>query len=311
MNDAHDLDLWAFPGADTVRIDETDGAGELDGDPILVLIAHPDQTAIGTRFSVACCGSVDIGRSHDCELSFPDAVSVSRIHARIVSAADGVFIEDLDSTNGTFVNQSRVGDRTKLSSGDRVQLGDLHFKFLRAHDPEHAYHAALYQLALQDGLTEVANKRRFDDELQREFARAGRYGRTFSLILFDVDDFKSINDSHGHLCGDVVLQKIARLAAQMMRREATLARLGGDEFGILNPEVSADGAFILAEKLRLLIASEDFAPEVGHTRIAVTCSFGVAELDPDMATPDEVFHAADTALYRSKRDGANRTTTHV
>ena len=116
-------------------------------------------------------------------------------------------------------------------------------------------------------------------------------------ILFDVDDFKQINDEHGHLCGDFVLQQIARIGRREMRREELLGRLGGDEFGILSPEVEADGAVVLAERLRTAIAARRFSAEFITQPLEVTCSFGVAQLTPEMSNPEAFFSAADSALY--------------
>jgi diguanylate cyclase (GGDEF)-like protein len=278
------------------------------GEPILVLISHPEQRLLGTRYRVRPQSELTIGRSPDCTIDFPDVSSVSRVHARILYKEDAVVIADLDSTNGTFVNHRRVREPVALASGDRLQLGGIHFKFLREADVEAAYFEALHQVALQDGLTELANKRRFDEELEREVARALRYRRKLSLILFDVDDFKRINDEHGHLYGDYVLQRIAEVARRQMRREEILARVGGDEFGILNPEVGLEGAATVAERLRTTIAGSVFETDFVRYPPRVTCSFGVAQLTENTSTADHLFNAADRALYGSKRSGRNRIT---
>jgi diguanylate cyclase (GGDEF)-like protein len=125
-----------------------------------------------------------------------------------------------------------------------------------------------------------------------------------SLIIFDLDEFKQINDSYGHLCGDFVLKQVASLARDMVRPEQVLARVGGDEFVILAPETPAAGAEALAAKLRDRIAGLDH--RYGDLRISLTCSFGVAELADAMATPQDLYHAADSALLLAKRSGRNR-----
>jgi diguanylate cyclase (GGDEF)-like protein len=249
-----------------------------------------------------------IGRSRACELDFPDVPSLSREHARVECDADGAWVQDLDSTNGTYINHVRIEGRRALASGDRLQCGEVHFKFLRELDVEAAYFQTLHQLALQDGLTEIANKRRFDDELGREVSRARRYLRDLSLVLFDVDDLKPINDRHGHLVGDFVLQEVSRIVREHMRREEIVARIGGDEFGILIPEVDAEGTRVVAERIRAAIDEHEFAPELVSERLGVTCSFGIAQLGPDTTTPEDLFSAADNALYDSKVAGRNRVT---
>jgi diguanylate cyclase (GGDEF)-like protein len=287
---------------------ESEVTGSHGGDPILVLIAHPQQRVLGRRQLLAEEQSITIGRSQTCELDFPDVPSLSREHASVGCDHEGVWVRDLESTNGTFVNRVRVDGTRYLTSGDRLQCGEVHFKFLRELDVEAAYFTTLHQLALQDGLTEIANKRRFDDELDREFSRARRYLRALSLVLFDVDDLKVVNDRHGHLTGDVVLQEIARISREHMRREEILARIGGDEFGILIPEVDADGARHVAERIREAIDEHGIRSAFVSERIRISCSFGIAALHSDMATPEEFFAAADNALYDSKVAGRNRVT---
>ena len=326
------------PFAKTVDLEEsaeTEQIRSAEEALVLVLIAHPEQRSLGRRHHLKQGSSIEVGRSPDCEIDFPDVPLLSRVHARIGWDDDGPWVEDLKSTNGTFVNQVRIEGRCALNSGDRVQCGGVHFKFLRELDVEAAYYETLHQLALQDALTEIANKRLFDEELDREFSRARRHDRRLSLILFDIDDFKQINDQHGHLCGDFVLQQIAKIGRREMRLEELLGRLGGDEFGILSPEVEAGGAMVLAERLRAAIAESPIAaeiiktplkvpsspgvaqlpPEMGtaeiiETHLRVTCSFGVAQLTSEMETAEIFYAAADKALYASKSGGRNRVTVY-
>ncbi|PYQ58065.1 MAG: hypothetical protein DMF53_21155, partial [Acidobacteria bacterium] len=160
----------------------------------------------------------------------------------------------MGSTNGTYINGQPIHGRTVLRSGDRFQTAAVHFKFLHEQDVESAYHLAIYELVAKDGLTEIFNKRKLEEELQREHARAARHQRPLSLIIFDLDEFKTINDTYGHLCGDFILKQVASLARELVRPEQVLARVGGDEFVILAPETGAEGAEALASKLRDRIA---------------------------------------------------------
>jgi diguanylate cyclase (GGDEF)-like protein len=294
-------------GADGV---EPNGVPAAPDEANLILIAHPENRQLGKRFRVSPGTTIDIGRNKSCDLGFPEVMSLSRNHARLSYDSDGVSIEDLGSTNGSFVSDHRVQGRVALTSGDRIQLGALHFKFLRGRDVEHAYYEAIYHLMTQDGLTEIYNRRSFDEEFQREFSRSKRHHRPLSLILFDVDHFKLVNDRCGHLCGDFVLKGVATITRRLLRTEQVFARVGGDEFAIVTPETGSANAAILAEKLRTRIAGHEFDPDLLEGTVRTTCSFGVAELNETMSTADDFYSAADEALYESKNNGRNRVTVH-
>lgn len=270
----------------------------------VILIAHPEAKRLGSRYRLAMGRTLVIGRDPEAGVSVPEVPSISRRHAMLRYSGSSVSIEDLGSTNGTYVNGELIRERSLLKSGDRFQVAAVHFKFLHEQDVEHAYYEAISELVTKDGLTEVFNKRKFDEEAEREVARAVRYKRPLSLVLVDLDNFKEVNDSYGHLCGDFVLKQVTGILSQLLRPEQLIARIGGDEFAILCPETELDGAVTLAQKLRDRVASLDYS--YCDFRVAVTCSFGVARLAPDMAGPREVYDAADRALYDSKRAGRNR-----
>ncbi|MEM7351673.1 MAG: GGDEF domain-containing protein [Acidobacteriota bacterium] len=272
----------------------------------IILIAHPHNEMLGTRYRLPPRGKLSIGRSSAADISMPEVQSLSRNHAVLTHRGPTVEVEDLRSTNGTYVNDRRVASPQPLRSGDRFQIGAAHFKFLHEQDPEHAYHEAIYHLVMTDGLTQAFNKRKLDEELAREFARALRHERPLSVILFDIDHFKEVNDTFGHLCGDFVLQQIARLTTERLRPEQVFARAGGEEFVILSPEVAMPGSRDLAEKLRALFAAETF--RYADVEVNITCSFGVAALQPGMQRPDELYDAADRAMYLSKGAGRDRVT---
>ena len=289
---------------------ERGGSGPMhvESEADVILIAHPEGQRLGSRFRLSPGTTLEIGRSAAVGISLPEVMSISRKHARLRYIGPVVTIEDLGSTNGTYVNGQPIHGRTVLRSGDRFQTAAVHFKFLHEQDVESAYHLAIYELVAKDGLTEIFNKRKLDEELQREFARAMRHQRPLSLIIFDLDEFKTINDTYGHLCGDFILKQVASLARDLVRPEQVLARAGGDEFVILAPETGAEGAQSLAAKLRDRIAS--YEHRYGDIKITVSCSFGVAELDKTMANPHDLYQAADDALLLSKRSGRNRVAVH-
>lgn len=291
-----------------VTVTGASATGDEGGGAILeanvILIAHPENARLGTRYRLVSGATLEIGRSETVDIPLPEVRSVSRSHARLRYHGRTVTLEDSGSTNGTFLNDQRVEGATVLRSGDRFQVGSVHFKFLHEQDVEHAYHEAIHEMVMRDGLTEVFNQRKFREELTREFARAQRHDRPLGLVLFDLDEFKEVNDTHGHLCGDMVLKQLACSVTDLLRPEQIFARVGGDEFAILCPEMTLEGASLLAEKLRKRFAELAFARE-GAT-FSVTCSFGVAERRPETATEDEFFEAADRALYLAKGAGRNR-----
>jgi diguanylate cyclase (GGDEF)-like protein len=157
--------------------------------------------------------------------------------------------------------------------------------------------------AATDSLTGLANRRRFDESLQRELAQSDRFGHPVSLVLVDLDHFKRVNDCYGHEAGDAVLRSVAQVLADGVRAVDVCARFGGEELAILLPQTTAVGAFELADRLRRRIAGRPV--RVNETDIPVTASFGVASYPDVVRTRDLLFPAADAALYDAKRDGRN------
>ncbi len=243
-----------------------------------------------------------IGRSSKCDVQL-DQESVSRNHARISRQRNNYVICDLGSTNGTYVNDELV-DEVVLRDGDQIKVGRTIFKFIVSGNMEAQYHEEIYRLMTVDGLTELHNKRYFNEAIDREASRSRRYQRTFALVLFDIDHFKHINDTYGHLAGDSVLRQLGALVRNRVRRDDVPARTGGEEFAVIVPEVGRDGAMQLAEKLRAAVEASSFRFE--GTQIPVTISIGVAEWLPSIADPQELVKLADEKLYDAKRTGRNR-----
>ena len=248
-------------------------------------------------------GEFSIGRSSKSDVVV-DQDSVSRHHAQIVSENGRTVIEDLGSTNGTFVNDEGLTGKQKLNNGDLVKIGRTVFKFIASNNIEAAYHDEVYRLTTMDGLTQVFNRRYFEDTLERELSRCRRYGRAMSLVMIDIDYFKKINDTHGHLAGDVVLKAVASAIKSRIRREDIVARYGGEEFGLLLPEVDNKGAIALAEKIRKLLEKHTFTFD--SAVIPVTISAGVASISKKIDDTAALIHAADQKLYEAKESGRNR-----
>jgi diguanylate cyclase (GGDEF)-like protein len=165
-------------------------------------------------------------------------------------------------------------------------------------------HRLVERQAVTDGLTELANRRQFEQALAGEISRAERFGGMLALILADLDDFKQVNDRYGHQAGDEVLRRFAAVLRETVRDVDLPARYGGEEFAVLLPQTDLAGAERLAERLRQSVAERPMTRRPGAL-VAVTASFGVAAF-PEAATPAALFAAADEALYRAKAAGKNR-----
>lgn len=165
-------------------------------------------------------------------------------------------------------------------------------------------HRIVERQALVDGLTGLANRRQCEDALTTEIAQADRLGTPLTLVLADLDNFKSVNDAHGHAVGDDVLREFAAVLRSTLRDSDLAGRWGGEEFLLLLPGADADGGAQLAERVRSALSERSFLGRDGDV-VNVTCSFGVAQHRVS-GTEREVFAAADQALYRAKRDGKNR-----
>jgi diguanylate cyclase (GGDEF)-like protein len=163
----------------------------------------------------------------------------------------------------------------------------------------------MYDAALRDGLTKAYNKKFFIDRLETEFAYAKRHRTMLSLVMFDVDHFKRVNDNHGHLAGDAVLVHLARITQSMIRTEDVAARYGGEEFAIICRGIPLLNAGVVGERLRVAVEQANF--DFQGRRLPVTISIGVAALPESQASsPGELVGDADEALYEAKRSGRNR-----
>jgi diguanylate cyclase (GGDEF)-like protein len=247
---------------------------------------------------------VVIGRGGQADIQVVDE-GISRRHALIEHHSGTMRIRDLGSTNGTFCNGERVNEHT-LADGDKIQVGSMTILKFTFHDSlEETFQRQMYESALRDGLTKTFNKKYFLDRLTSEFAYALRHQTPLSLVMLDVDHFKNINDTHGHLAGDYVLATLAQVVADTIRQEDVFARYGGEEFAVICRGTDLAGAQRFAERLRRLVDAHQFL--YGDTLIKVTVSVGVATLLHDhMRDAMELISASDDALYQAKRAGRNR-----
>jgi two-component system, cell cycle response regulator len=243
-----------------------------------------------------------IGRGPDNTIVV-DMDNVSRAHCKIFSGSGGHYIEDMGSTNGTFVNDVEISSRHKLGHSDLIKIGATIFKFIDGDNIEQLYYEEIYRMAIIDGLTQIYNKRFFSEFLEREMARCQRYERPLTLIMFDIDFFKRVNDEHGHLAGDYVLKRLANLVSEGIRKEECFARYGGEEFAIVLPDTDTERGAIFAEKIRKKIETTHF--EFEGTGIPIRLSMGVSDV-VEKDEPDSFIKRADDKLYEAKQTGRNK-----
>jgi diguanylate cyclase (GGDEF)-like protein len=263
---------------------------------------YPTGPGMGTRYTLGDAPLI-IGRDTDCDLRIDDP-SVSRHHARVQPGLDGHYAVDLQSTNGTFVND-RPATMYKLKDGDYLRVGNWIYRYLTGGNVEAEYHEEIYRLTIIDGLTGVHNKRYFVEFLDRELSRSARHNRPLSVIMFDIDHFKLVNDQMGHLAGDYALRELTACVKDAVRKEELFCRYGGEEFALVLPETTKAGATEMAERIRGLIAARPLRFEDKDFNITVSLGVVTTEGDPNMTTT-ELIRLADEKLYQAKNAGRNR-----
>ncbi len=277
-------------------------AEEGAGNDCLVVIYAPEPGLLGKRF-VLDRAVLRVGRGADNTVVL-EGDSVSRRHARFEKRGNRWHVVDLNSTNGTYLNEQLVVGVPMLNNGDRVKIGPAILKYLSGADAEAKYHEEIYKMTIVDGLTQIHNKRYLFEVLDRECMRARRHDRPLSLVMFDIDHFKNINDQFGHLAGDYALRELATLCQDRIRRDETFARYGGEEFTVVLPETPIEGAIHLAEDLRSRTESHDFV--FHEERIPLTISLGCSQLAESDKTAVDLVRRADEKLYEAKHAGRNR-----
>jgi two-component system cell cycle response regulator len=264
-------------------------------------------SSVGEMYKIESEKTV-IGRGQKAQIRLLDD-GISREHAQLLLQGERVVLQDLGSTNGTYCNGLKV-DKKELVDGDKILVGSTTILKFTYHDNlDEIFQKQMYESALRDGLTKAFNKKYFTDRLESEFTFATRHTSPLTLVLFDIDHFKRVNDTHGHPAGDHVLSEIATLLAGSLRAEDVFARYGGEEFGVICRGSDLAQGSIVGERLRKAVEGHRFLYEGTH--IPVTISVGVAGL-PDAAVRDaaELVGLADQALYKSKHAGRNRITVH-
>ena len=244
-----------------------------------------------------------IGRGSDCDIQLDDDAA-SRRHAAIQRDDQGYVLVDLSSTNGTFVNNLSVSQK-RLTAGDQIRIGSHVFKYLSADHIETQYHETVFKMTTTDGLTSAYNRQYLGEFLDRELARSRERDRPLSVAMMDIDFFKKVNDTYGHLAGDEVLREFCKRVGSRLHAGDILARFGGEEFCAVLCECNQEEAVAQADLIREAVAANPIVTQWGD--LAITASFGVATFDGHSeATSKCVIQAADDALYTAKNSGRNQ-----
>jgi diguanylate cyclase (GGDEF)-like protein len=273
---------------------------------IMLLIIAGNEVDLGKHF-VLEKEEVAIGREAGNDIVVHDG-KMSKVHCliSIMKGSRGVEridIRDQGTTNGTFVNGEPVMHAT-LMAGDKIQVGDTILRLSYSDEIEKEYHAKLFDFAARDALTGLYNKRYIFNDLENHSRIARRSGRAFSIILIDIDDFKRINDSYGHLAGDEYLKQIAQLFGRSLRDQDIAGRVGGEEFLVILPETAIEGAFQLAVRMRKNV--EEFVLSFQGSEIRTTISAGVCQFESGIRDVQEFLGLADQALYEAKKAEKNK-----
>lgn len=258
---------------------------------------------------------VIIGRALEADVRLNDT-RTSRLHARITTEHGGETaktcyrIADLDSTNGTMVNGEQITE-VILNDGDKIVIGDHLFRFEMLDEIDREFQQQIHRLLAHDELTGLLTSKSFFSELRRESARAEDESRPFCVLMMDLDHFKEVNDTYGHLVGSKTLEETGRVIKEALRAGDVAARFGGEEFAAFLLDATYGQGLVAAERVRLALAQHEFSASRmdspgSQATHQITISIGVAAFPDDATDPIELVELADSALYRAKRSGRNR-----
>jgi diguanylate cyclase (GGDEF)-like protein len=234
---------------------------------------------------------------------------ISRSHAKIdlqyelQKQKPSYCIVDLGSTNHVYVNGKQIQSHM-LSNDDKIQLGDTIIKFEIQDKIDSKFHADIQRKLKYDDLTALLTYESFKDAMGGEIENARARSKPFVLLMMDLDDFKKVNDTHGHLTGSFILQEIGKIINDNLRFFDISARYGGEEFISCLPDTNKQEAFHAAERLRKTIAESVFVHN--NKKISITISIGVSQFPDNGVTLEELVRTADEMLYKAKREGKNR-----
>jgi len=269
--------------------------------PAALLVVGGDLN--GTLFDLEKT-TTTVGRSPDNDISL-EFQGISRYHLRVIQKEEEVLLEDTGSRNGTFLNNRKIIGIKPLKRGDIIKIGSIALKYIPKGDPERLTYDKLSLDANSDALTGCYNKGYFNKCLDLEVKKSKVTGDPLSLIIFDLDHFKRLNDNYGHDAGDFVLKELATVIRfNGVRDIDVFARYGGEEFVILLPRTNIKKSYEIAERLRRLIEEHEFVYD--GKRLPVTASIGVADYRQGVLVGTDLFRRADNAVYQAKNGGRNQ-----
>lgn len=285
---------------DTFVGEDFEAAHSGGGDPYLIVLKG---VHVGQSFPLHKRETV-IGREEEVDVSLLDD-RISRRHARLVIDDEGVWLEDLESRNGTYLNGERLSSRRRVRDGDKIQLGARSILRFSLHDDlDASFQRELLESALRDPLTQAYNRKFFLDRLESEFRFAARHRTPLSIVMIDVDHFKRVNDTYGHVVGDATLVEVANAIRPGIRAEDVFARYGGEEFVLLCRASDPQQTEVVAERVRQCVESSRLQTTRGT--VQVTISLGIASFPAlPVDAPIDLLSAADAALYAAKGAGRN------
>lgn len=289
----------------TLPVVPEQSAGPAPRQLCLVVTEGPEKGAV---VPLAQGNSAILGRSaHHADFVLSGR-GMSRAHVRVwVDSDDRVHFEDLGSTNGVYINGVKTQEG-EMQPGDTMTLShDVKLELDAQGQSIQSLLKDLQRGATLDALTGLLNRRSFMERLEEEVAATIRHKLPTCVAILDVDHFKKVNDTYGHPAGDAVLVGVARRLKEARRSEDVLARFGGEEFVLLLRHTDHEGALMLMNRLRLLVADQTFEVPTpsGPQAISVTFSCGLTQLSP-LDSSDYVLERADIGLYEAKRTGRNR-----
>ena len=258
---------------------------------------------------------VTLGRALDADIRINDA-RASRLHARITTELDETTgepryrLNDLESTNGTILNGERV-EQALLEDGDKFEIGDQLIRFEMLDEIDREFQQQIHRLLVHDELTGLLTSKSFFSELRREAARAEAEKMPFCVFMMDIDHFKEVNDTYGHLAGSETLEEVGAVIKKSLRAGDVGARFGGEEFAAFLLDADYAQGLVAAERVRSAIEKHEFpavrrgASEEQRTH-HISISIGVATYPEDARDPIQLVELADSALYRAKRNGRNQ-----
>ncbi len=244
-----------------------------------------------------------IGRSRQADVMLNNEL-ISRTHCQVKHTTEGVIVEDLGSTNGTMIDGKPI-HRARLPVNGRLLLGTFVLKLEYKDMMEVNYEDKLFTAATTDPLTGIPNRQWLMERGMAEVENLKNSEHVLSVVIMDIDFFKSVNDSHGHQAGDVIIRGVAQLLLREKREQDLLGRYGGEEFVMFLPFITGGNAAVFCERIRRQVETNVF--EFRGTRIPITVSIGVCS-QPGVAinSLEDVIRRADEALYRAKNQGRNR-----